>query len=656
MTVGWIDGAQAQGVLATVKHFAANNMEGEDPTGQAGNPGSPLGAGVIGSRYVENSIVDDRTLHEVYFPQFEAAVKEAHSAIVMCSYNLLNGTYACENPHLLQDVLERQWGFQGYVLADYGAAHNTIASLNGGLDFEPWPGWAYAPAEVDAALATGQVSPATIDAHIHRILRTLFAYDFFDRPAYVNSDAQIDQAAHAATAQRIEESAVTLLTNHGLLPLDAHRLHSIAVIGKPATSFVTGGGSGNVTPFSYSDPLDAIKQRAGPGVKVTYDDGSDPAQAATDAHNADVALVFADDYYTEGADRNCLTLECPNQGDQDGLIQQVETAQPNTAVVLESGGADLTPWRDQVKALVEAWYPGERGGPAIARVLFGDADPGGRLPVTFPRQEADLPTAGDPQKYPGVANQVTYKEGVFVGYRWYDQHGLQPAFPFGFGLSYTTFRYSNLRVSPAPAGSTAVVDVRLTVTNAGARTGWAVPQLYLGLPSTAALAEPVRELAGFAKVSLAPGRSTTVTLPLDQRAFSYWDSATQDWRVAPGCDQVAVGSSSRDVLLSGVIAQGGAGCPHAVAGCRISRDLRIAIPQNHGAPVRVTIYVGRRRVKLVRGRRISHVTIRRPSGSSFTVRVVVLTARGFTVTSVRRYRACTATRARTRVRRHARSR
>ena len=215
LTVGWIEGAQSQGVIADVKHFAANNQEGQDSTGQLGQPGLPLGTGQLGSRYVENSIVDERTLREIYLPQFEAAVKEAHVGTVMCAYNQLGGTYACENQRLLEQVLRREWGFPGYVVADYGAAHNTIASLNNGLDFEPWPGVAYSPGAVNAAQASGQVSSAQIDDHVRNILRTLFAFGFFDRAAYVDDDNQIDKPAHAQAAQHIEESAITLLQNKG---------------------------------------------------------------------------------------------------------------------------------------------------------------------------------------------------------------------------------------------------------------------------------------------------------------------------------------------------------------------------------------------------------------------------------------------------------
>ena len=564
MTVPWIEGAQAQGVMADVKHFAENNQEGEDPTGQLNQPGSPLGVGVIAPRYIDNAVVDDRTLHEVELPAFQAAVQQAHVATVMCSYNMVNGTYACENPTLLQTILRSQWGFDGYVIADYGAAHDTIASLNGGLDFEPWPPAAYQPLEINAALLTGQVSQATLDSHVRNILETWFRFGVFDRAAYVNDDNQIDKPAHARDAVAVEEQASTLLRNtHHLLPLHAAKLHRIAVIGKAASTYVTGGGSGNVTPFQFTSLLAGIQARVGKHAAVTYDDGSNVAAAVADARAADVVIVDASDYYTEGADRSCLSLECPdNNGDQDSLIEQVAAANPHTVVVLESGGPDLTPWRGQVGAVLETWYPGGPGGTAVAGVLFGDADPGGRLPVTFPASAAQYPTAGNAAEYPGIGNQVTYSEGLDVGYRWYDANHVTPAYPFGYGLSYTSFRYSKLKIRRV-GGAGAAADryrVSVTVTNTGRRRGWAVPELYLAIPSTAALSQPPDELKGYAKFSLAPHAHRTATITLTARSFSSWDSAAQAWQVAPGCDTIMVGSSSRQLPLRHRVAQGGARC------------------------------------------------------------------------------------------------
>jgi beta-glucosidase len=449
------------------------------------------------------------------------------------------------------------------VLSDYGAAHNTIASLQGGLDFEPWPGVAYSPVPVTAALATGVVTQAALDDHVRRYLRTLFAFGVFDRPAFTNDDAQIDKAAHAATAQRIEEAAITLLQNrHAILPLDPARVRSIAVIGKVANSFLTGGGSSAVKPYSSVTPLQGIRDRAGPGVRVAYDDGANTTSAVALAKASDIAIVVAANYETEGADLQCLSLECPNAyGNQDSLIRQVAAANPNTIVVLETGGPVLTPWRGQVKGLLAAWYPGEQGGAALARVLFGDVNPSGHLPVTFPRSESDEPTAGDPTSYPGVANSETYKEGVFVGYRWFDSHRIAPAFPFGFGLSYTRFSYRDLGATPTSGGAI----VSATITNSGSRAGAEVPQLYLDMASRSDVAQPPAQLKGFEKVTLQPGQSARVSFPIGARALSYWDTGAARWRVASGCYRVAVGSSSRDLALRGLVAVNGASCPGAIA-------------------------------------------------------------------------------------------
>src|SRR3954451_298227 len=652
MAVEWIEGAQSQGVIGDVKHFAANNQEGQSPAANAGGPGQPLGPpATSGNRMTVNSVVDERTLREVYLPQFEAAVKEAHVGSVMCSYNKLNSQYACENKHLLGDVLKREWGFKGYVLADYGAAHNTDKSLDNGLDFEPWPGFVYGPTPVKASVAAGRASMSSVDEHVRRILRTMFAYGWFDRASYKNDDSQIDKAAHAKTAQDIEESAITLLENKGALPLGPG-VKKVAVIGKDADTFKSGGGSGAVTPFNFISIKKALEDRLG-AANVIYDDGSDAAKAAADAKAADVAIVVAGDYYSEGADRACLTLECPNwAGDQDGLINGVTAAQANTVVVLATGGPVLTPWRGKVKALVEAWYGGQDVGPAVSRVLFGDTDPGGRLPVTFPQDESQLPTAGDPEKYPGTGETVKYKEGVLVGYRWYDAKGLTPAYPFGYGLSYTSFTYGNLKISAGRLERAATVT--LDVKNTGARAGSAVPQLYLSLPSPkAGVVQPPRELKGYAKVSLAPGQTKTLSFPLDERSFSYWDTDAGDWAIAAGCYGVAVGASSRDLPQKGTAALGGAACgagavslpgvavpsqPKRVCASRrtILFSLAKRVKRAQVLPSAGTVKVVRRK-----GRLVFRLDLRGTKKQSVTLRIRGRDARGKLVRQTRRFRTCT---------------
>lgn len=547
--VGWIKGAQSTGVIANVKHYAANNQEGAGPQADEARPGQPIPApSTEGSRFTVNVNVSERALREIYLPQFEAAVREAKVGSVMCAYPKVNGAYACENSFLLQKVLRQDWGFKGFVLADYGAAHMSAASLNNGLDFDPWPAVAYSPANVNLAIASGLAERERVNEHVRFILRTLFDYGAFDRDAYVYDNDQIDKKKHLKAAQRIEEGAITLLRNkRRALPLDAHKLKSIALIGTNAEGFTTGGGSANVKPFSFISPREAIEKRVGKKVEVKVDDGSDPERAAEVAASTDAAIVFAADYQTEFIDRRCISLQCPPwNGDQDALIETIAGANKRTVVVLETGGPVLTPWRAKVAAIVEAWYPGSAGGAAIARVLFGDVDPGGRLPATFPDSEADYPYAGDREAYPGVAEEVHYKEGVLVGYRWFDEKKLRPAYPFGFGLSYTRFRFG----PPKVRGLRVSFDVK----NVGRRSGIAVPQLYVALPEPSAdEVQPPRQLKDFRKLRLRRGQKRRVTFRLSKSDFSYWDEEAAGWRVAPGCYRVYVGASSRSAKKSASI-------------------------------------------------------------------------------------------------------
>ncbi len=636
MTVAAIEGMQSEGVIANVKHFALNNQEGyAGPLANViGRPGVPLGVGLEGNRLFVDVRVGERAMREVYLPQFEAAVKEANVGSVMCSYNRLGGEYTCENGTLLERILRGEWGFKGYVLADYGGAHNTVASLQNGLDFEPWPPIAYQPLFISAAVGGGIVSRAKVDEHVRRTLRTLFAYGFFDRAAFADDDRQINKSAHAGSAREISEASVTLLKNAGgLLPLE--RKGTIAVIGRDGDRFKTGGGSGNVVPFAPVTLRAGIAQAAGSGVQVRYDDGTDLDRAAALARNSDLAVVAVGDYQIEGVDRYCLSLQCPDfQGDQDGLVAKVAAANPRTVVVLQTGGPVLTPWRDGVPAIVEGWYPGQQGGEAIARVLFGDADPGGRLPATFPRREADLPTAGDPERYPGVAQTVHYKEGLLVGYRWFDARGIEPAFPFGFGLSYTKFAYGDLEIRPdRPGAGHAVVEA--TVKNVGKRKGSEVAQLYLGVPGGAGVTHPPQALRGFEKVTLKPGRRQRVRFRLDPRSFSYWDERAHDWRIAPGCHRISVGASSRDARLGGTLARAGARCPPpcaaatgAIRGSSLGRvklgrargRVRLGFPSfaRERAAIDRFCLAGKRRVRVgfVRGRAAFALTDSKRYGAS----------------------------------------
>jgi len=552
--VGWIEGAQDTGLIASVKHYVANNQEGIGVNPAIG-PQLPLGVSVIGSRLFVDAVIDERTLREIYLPAFEVAVTEAGVGVVMCGYNRINGDWACESDALLNGVLREDWGFDGFVVADYLAAHNPLGNFYGGLDFEPWPGLSYGPAQMLPLVASGVLDAETLDQRVVNILRTYFEFGLLDRPAYPVDDAQVDRDAHAALAGEIERSAITLLQNNGILPLDAATLGSVAIIGAPADEFQSRGGSAGITPFFFNTPREVITARLEPTVTVTYDDGSNASNAAAVAAAADVALVFVADRSIEGADRLCIALNCIDEpGDQDALIAAVASANPNTVVVLETGGPVLTPWKGEIAALLEAWIPGVDAGNAIDAVLFGDADPGGRLPVTFPESEADLPTAGDLTRYPGVLEQAQYSEGLLVGYRWFDEQGIEPAFPFGHGLSYTQFDFADLAVAALDDGG---VSVTFDVINTGTREGIAVPQIYLALPDvSAAVQQPPQALKGFTRLGLAAGARRRVTIEVPPRAFQYWDVEADDWARVPGCAQLRVGRSSRDIVLTGAAACG----------------------------------------------------------------------------------------------------
>ena len=646
-------GTQGRHVIATPKHFAANNQE--------------LFRSGIDVR------VSERALREIYFPGFEAAVRDGGAGAVMCAYPRINGTYACENPGTL-GTLKTDLGFDGLVMSDWGATHSTVGSANAGLDLEMPGGTLLGPeyfgTALKAAVLAGQVTMATIDDKVRRILTSMFRIGLFDHPPTGGKDTTASTPAHRDLARDLSAQGTVLLKNdRGVLPLNAR---SLAVIGDDAgqNAQIGMGGSAAVNPTgTVSTPIDGITARAGAAVKVTYARGTlgtkplpvlsggplgsgfaasyysssdlsgpptitrtepsvdltaapaglpaswsarwtatftppatgayrfsldgagdaslyvggrrvltnhqefsgvshavvdltagqavpisveyssaaaltgpalhlgwaapDPAltgDAVTAARDADAAVVFVNDVTSEGSDRTTLALP----GDQDRLIQAVAAANPRTVVVLNTSGPVLMPWLGRVAGVVEAWYPGQEDGNAIASVLFGDVDPGGKLPMTFPADERQGP-AKTPAEYPGDGVTVHYDEGVLVGYRWYDAKNEKPLFPFGHGLSYTTFRYSGLRATRDA--------VQVRVTNTGRRAGTEVAQLYLGMPASAG--EPPNQLKGFQKVRLSPGRSATVTFRLGTRALSIWDGGR--WRVPAGTYRVTVGDSSRDI-------------------------------------------------------------------------------------------------------------
>jgi beta-glucosidase len=524
-----VRGIQSNAIISTIKHYAVNDQETDRDTG--------------------NSVLDPAAARMSDLLAFEIAVEHADPGAIMCSYNHVNGTHACENKWLLTDVLRRDWGWKGYVMSDWGATHSTVTAANAGLEQDsgyPFDKQPYFGAPLKEAIARGEVSEARLDEMARRILRSMFAHGLVDHP--VTEGQPIDFAAHAATTRADAEEGIVLLKNEiGILPLSPN-VRRIAIIGGHADKGVlAGGGSslvyprgGNAVPglepahwpgpimYYPSSPLAEIKRQA-PRADVRFASGDDPAEAAALARNSDLVIVFATQWEGESFD---VPLTLPDR--QDMLIDLVAAANPKTIVVLETGGPVLTPWAGKVAGLLEAWYPGTEGGAAIADVLFGRVNPSGHLPATFPRSADQLPHPATP--HPG---DTTYTEGATVGYKWYDARGFEPEFAFGHGLSYTDFRMNGL--TAAPAGRS--ISVTLNVANIGRRAGAAVPQIYVG----GAGWEAPKRLAGWQKVSLAPGASRRVTVNVDPRMLATWDEATRSWRIAPGTYQVMLGASSRDI-------------------------------------------------------------------------------------------------------------
>ncbi len=521
IVVADIDGIQSAGVLANVKHYIANNQEDQ--------------------RHSIDEQIGERTLREIYMPAFKAAVQEAHSASVMCAYPKVKGLYNCENTPLLTDVLKREWGFDGFVLSDWGATHSTVPSALAGLDLEMPTGRYYGDA-LKEAVESGQVPVSVINEKLVRRFAKMIEFGLFGLQA---RSAPIPVLAHGAIARRIAAQSMVLLKNEGdLLPLDTAHLRSIALIGPYAVRAETGGGgSSHVIPLYTITPYDGLASAVAARVRVL--DGNDIDAAVAAARRASVAIVMVGDQDTEGRDQS---LELP--GTQNQLVEAVAKANPKTIVVVKSGSAILMPWLADVPAVLEAWYPGEEDGHAVADVLTGKVDPSGKLPLTFPANVDDT-TAKNPDEYPGVDGVVKYTEGLDVGYRGYAARHITPLFPFGFGLSYTQFSFGGLRVSRKPGSNSATVSFK--VTNTGKVAGAEVAQLYLGFPPIAEGNEPPIQLKGFRKVMLNPGESKTVELPLDAHSFSYWSQQAHAWRVAPGTFEVMVGDSSANTPLKASI-------------------------------------------------------------------------------------------------------
>ncbi|MRW88992.1 glycosyl hydrolase [Duganella sp. FT80W] len=547
MVAQQVKGIQSNHVIATMKHYAVNDQE----TG----------------RFVLDARLDDASNRSSDLLAFQLLLEQADPGSVMCSYNRLNGVYACENDYLLNQVLKKDWGFKGYVMTDWGATHSTVEAANAGLDQQS--GWEFDKSQyfggaLEEAVTNGHVSQARLDNMVFRVLRSMFDKGVVDHP--VKEGGTIDYAAHNLVSRTDAEEGMVLLKNAGnVLPLKAGA-KKIVIIGAHAdVGVLAGGGSslvypigGNAAPgiaptswpgpvvYHPSSPLKAIQARA-PGAKVVYNDGSDPAASARAAADADVVLVFAQQWVGEALDAVSLALP----GNQDALIGAVAKANPKTVVVLETSGPVLMPWVDQTAGILQAWYSGTSGGEAIARVLFGEVNPSGHLPATFPASESQLPRPkldGDP-KNEAVRFTVNYHEGAAVGYKWFDLKGLKPLFPFGHGLSYTKFEYSGLAASQKDGKLT----VNFKITNTGAVKGKDVPQLYVA-PLNAKWEAPKR-LAGWDKVELAPGESKQLSVTVDPRLLGTYDSASKTWRIAKGGYKVLLAHDAADSKATSVTVQ-----------------------------------------------------------------------------------------------------
>jgi beta-glucosidase len=533
---------QAQHVIGDIKHYAVNDQES--------------------GRNEVNSVIGKRALQETDLLAFHIGIEIGNPAAVMCSYNAVNGDFACENKYLLTDVLKKAWKFKGFVVSDWGGTHSVVKASAAGLDNEE-PEDIYYGEPLKQAVQDGKVPAAELDEHVRRILRSEFASGIVDFP---RQRSVVDVERGWETSRQVAEQSIVLLKNDkGVLPLDRAKVRSIAIIGTHADeSMISGGGSAQVDPPGFSSfkwkehvwfptsPLKAVAAKA-PGLSVKFASGADPAATAALAKQSDVAIVFVHQWTSEDFDLPNLSLP----ENQDAMIDQVASANPHTIVVIESGSAVTMPWIDKVSGVLEVWYAGSKGADAVANILFGDVNPSGKLPMTFPRSEEDLPHPREVIPSPSMLGknaimatgeakptfEVHYDEGLKVGYKWYDAEKKQVLFPFGFGLSYTSYAYSDLKVKPGKEKTT----VTFTVKNTGSKAGAEVAEVYAGLPAEAG--EPPKRLVGFSKFKLQAGESKEVTLNIDSLYLSIFDEASESWKLAPGAYSFMAGGSSQDLPL-----------------------------------------------------------------------------------------------------------
>ena len=521
--VGYIKGVQSQGVMATVKHFALNNQEF--------------------NRHHVSSDADERTINEIYFPAFKAAV-DAGVASVMSSYNLVNNVHSAENRWLLTETLREKWGFEGFVMSDWTSTYSTLGCVRSGLDLEMPEGFCMNYAAIKPLVETGVIREKDIDRKVENILASLIAYGFLDRPQ-LDTTIKEDNPYSRDVAYRLSCESAVLLKNDSVLPLK--KGSNVVLMGPGADIIPCGGGSGSVDPL-YSISLYEGMSRLGEDFPVTLV-GEDYRKAVCTLKEADAVVVSVGfDRQTEKEDHD-RTFALP-QG-QDELIEFAAEHNDNVIVVIYSGGAvDMRRWHDKVEAVLMGWYPGQEGGLAIARILAGEMSPSGRLPISIEASPEDNPAydnyyVEEPMTKRGHSTlNVTYGEGIFVGYRGYEKNDVSPLYPFGYGLTYTSFEYSDLMVSEKGDG----VDVTLTVTNTGEYDAAEVVQVYVG-EDNPCVARPAKELKGYDKVFIPKGESAVVTVRLPESAFAFYDVDIHDWRINPGTFTIMVGASSQDIKL-----------------------------------------------------------------------------------------------------------
>ena len=524
MAAAHIKGVQSKNVGTSIKHFAANNQEHR--------------------RMSCSSEVDERTLREIYLAAFETAIKEAKPDTVMCSYNRINGEFASENHWLLTEVLRDEWGFDGYVMSDWGAVNDRVKGLKAGLELEMPASGGTTDKEIVEAVKNGELDEAVLDRAVERILNIVFK--FVDN----RQEGKFDKEEDHKLAAKIEAESMVLLKNEGVLPLPTQG-KKIAFIGKFAEApRFQGGGSSHINSFKITGALEAVKEVT----QVTYAQGYDIKedvidqdmlnQAVETAKEADVAVIFAglpDAFESEGYDRSHMRMpQCQNT-----LISEIAKVQENVVVVLHNGSPVEMPWADEVKGILEAYLGGQAVGQAEVDVLFGKANPCGKLAETIPYKLADNPSY---LNFPGDGQTVAYKEGVFVGYRYYDTKEMPVRYPFGYGLSYTTFEYSDLQLSADKIKDTDTLKVTLKVKNTGDRAGKEIVQLYVA-DKTGAACRPVKELKNFVKVELQPQEEKTVEMELDKRSFAWYNTQIHDWYAASGEYEILAAASSRDIRL-----------------------------------------------------------------------------------------------------------